>query len=81
MIEANVRTANSNLMTVRLSGYDRLTPKAAISAANVAFGSFSHCDVSWTDKGDWERWVEGEAEFVQYRVTGVGEKRRARKVK
>lgn len=65
----NVRANDRQSVQVEIKAYQHLTPKSAIAAANVAFGSASHCDVSAI--------IDGE--FKQYRVTGLGSKRRARR--
>jgi len=67
-MNASVRNPQGKSVQVRVSACDKLTPKSAIAAADIAFGSFSHCDVTDGKK--------------QYRVTGgAGSKRRARLVR
>lgn len=65
-MNASVRTSSGLEVELTISRYDELTPKSAIAAANIAFGPAAHCDVC--------------DEKRQYRVTGQGDKRRARKV-
>jgi len=69
-VEFNVRANNGRETRVQFR-YNSLTPKSAIAAANIAFGEFSHCDVSARVSG----------QFKQYRVTGRGRSRRARRVR
>jgi hypothetical protein len=70
-MKVNVRANNGQSVRVTVSAYDKLTPRSAIAAANIGFGQASHCDVSARIDGG----------FKQYRVTGTGDKRRARKIR
>lgn len=69
-MKANVRTNNGQSVQVEINAYKELTPKSALAAAEIAFGPFSHCDVS----------ARVDGEFKQYRVTGKFDSRRARRI-
>jgi hypothetical protein len=67
-MKAYVRNPQGQEVQVIVSAYDKLTPRSAIAAADIAYGPFSHCDV-----------VSGNK---QYRVTGgAHSKRMARRIK
>lgn len=68
-MKVNVKANNQQETQVTISAYDKLTPTSAIAAADIAFGTTSHCDIS----------ARIDGEFKQYRVTGYGENRRARR--
>jgi hypothetical protein len=64
-VRTNSRTPS---VQVNVSAYDKLTPRSAIAAADIAYGTYSHCDVYNNDR--------------QYRVTGgAHSKRRAVRVR
>jgi hypothetical protein len=68
-MKVNVRANNGQTVQVNVSAYERLTPASAVAAADIAFGSASHCTVS----------VREDGKLAQYRVTGLNAKRRARR--
>lgn len=70
-MKVNVRANNGQSVRVDISAFTELTPESAIAAANIAFGAASHCDVSKREGG----------KLKQYRVTGFGPRRRARRVR